>query len=79
MEWFSFTAPTLLPVFAIFGDKTAPPLQFERPAKSREEVAQPDEEGDVLRAKASSGVELCLKEGPLLVYGEKEPPAAKIK
>lgn len=44
---------------------------------SPEEVVEPDDEGNVARGEASSGVEICLKENSSLVYGGGDLPVPK--
>lgn len=69
-----FTAQALPFVFATSGDEFAHSLQTEPPARLSTEVAELNDEKNVVLGKASSGVELCVKEGCFLVYREGEPP-----
>lgn len=46
---------------------------------SRAEVAELDDEGNVMSGEALSVIELCLKKGPSFVYGGVEPPVSNAK
>lgn len=52
-QQFFFTAPALLLVFVAIGDETASPLLVKQPARSRAEVLELDDEGNVVRSKAT--------------------------
>lgn len=60
-------------MFETFGDEVAHPLQIGRPAWSRAEVVEVDDEGIVVRAKGSLKLELGLEENPSFWYEEEEP------
>lgn len=59
-EKFYFADPPLPLVFATRGDDTARPLESELPAKSSAEVAELDDDGNVVLRKAFSGVKVCV-------------------
>lgn len=46
---------------------------------SRAEVVERDDGGNAERVEASSGVQLCLEEGPSFVYEERGPPDPGVK
>lgn len=79
MQQFYFTASALLLVFATPGNKIAHPLQVGRPSMSREGVVELNHEENVVRGQTSSGVELCLHNGPSLVYGGDRPSAPRVE
>lgn len=72
-----FTVSALLLVFATHGDPAGHPMQVARPAMSRAEIVDLDDERSVVRAEASSVVQLCLEDGTSIVYGEGRPPVLK--
>lgn len=79
VDQFFFTASALPVVSGNLGNKNPHPLKIKRPAKSPAEVVQLVDGRDVVRPETSSRAELCLKERLSLVYGGKEPSAAKVK
>lgn len=66
-------------MFGTLGTENAHVLQIERSAMSRSEVLEPEDEGNVVRAEASSGVELLSEVGLSLLYGERGPPVPSVK
>lgn len=48
-------------------------------ARSRAEVVELGDERKALLAKASIGLQLCLEDGPSLVYGAGVPRVSKLK
>lgn len=78
LEWsaaeeFNFTGAGLLLVFASLEDEITRPLQIERPCRPPPEAVELDDEGYVVGGKAACRATLCLKKGPSLVYGGRQP------
>lgn len=79
MKQSCFACSALLPIFVTLGDETCHPLESEQPAQSLAEIVGLDDEGNVVRAEAFFGVELCLEKDPSLLYAEKELSVSKEK
>lgn len=77
MEKSCFTATALPLLLATFKNVAAFPLQIERPARSLPEVVELNDKVSFVREEASSRAEVCLKKGPLLVYGDGQLPDSK--
>lgn len=79
VKQFCFMAPELLFVYETLGDDTAYPLQAEQQGMSSAEMLEVDDERNVLREEASSGVNLYLENGLYLLEGRGEQPVRNAK
>lgn len=79
VQQFYFTASALPLVSATLGIEGARSLHIKRPATSGTEVKELDDQGNGVRGKASSEVELCLGENSSSIYGGGEKPDPKAK
>lgn len=66
-----FTSAALQLMFEALEGDTAHLLQIERPATSRADLVEFDNEEIMVRAEASSRVKLCVEGDPSLAYGKK--------
>lgn len=75
----SCTPPELPPVLTAVGGGGAHPPQIERTVRFPAETLQLVDKENAVRRKASSRVELWLKQGPSLLYRERKTRLQKLK